>query len=143
VSIPIIRYARSLTAYLLTVAAVAGLFAVPTAVRAYDRAVRGVRVGQRLEFGHDCPTRFDDHRHVSPDELRQGSAVLAAVAPQTDAYYDTSDTASQHAVSAILARALIFHHDTFVKRVAPPGGPHTPRLAPLAPVAGRAPPSVS
>jgi hypothetical protein len=134
-----IRSARLLTAYLLTAAAVAGLFAMPTAARVNDRAIRGVRTGQRLEFGHD------DHRYVAPDELRPISAATAFIG---DARNETGNHVSataegSHATRAILATALVFPDDAFVRRLAPPGGPHTPRLASLAPPSGRAPPSFS
>ena len=137
------RYARSLTAYLLTAAAVAGLFAVPNATRVHDRVIRGVRMGgQRLEFSHD------DHRHITSEDLQPSVAATALVA---DANHDgrvsnsPSKTVSTdtHSASAVLTAALVLRDDTFVRRLSPPGGPHTPRLAPLTPTAGRAPPSIS
>ena len=142
-SIPI-RYARLLTAYLLTAAAVAGLFALPTATRVHDRVIRGVRIGgQRLEFSHD------DHRHVTFEEL-QPSVAATALAAGADYTATISrgtgkrvSTDTQHPTSAIPTTALVLRDNTFVRRLSPPGGPHTPRLAPLTPTAGRAPPSIS
>lgn len=140
-SIPI-RYARLLTAYLLTAAAVAGVIGLPTAARVHDRVIRGMRIGgQRLEFSHD------DHRHVTSEDLQPSVAAAALVAGDDHGQISvgtvSSTTDTPYGSSAILTSALVLQGDAFVRRLAPPGGPHTPRLASFAPIAVRGPPSVS